>query len=176
MSDSERAFDMVEIGVAHTPLKERREAPQQPGPEGRSHEKQHQGGVAGSIHIHAPYRACLDDLASFSHAWLLFVFDRNQGWKPRVRPPRGGPPRGLFATRGPHRPTSIGLTAVRITKVTDDAVHVAGLDLLDGTPVVDIKPYLPFTDSHPEANIGWLAEFKEGGDPALSTADKKDEP
>jgi tRNA-Thr(GGU) m(6)t(6)A37 methyltransferase TsaA len=161
MSAHERTFEMVEIGVAQTPLKERREAPQQPGPEGRSHERHNRAGVEGVLRIHPPYRACLADLGTFSHAWLLFVFDRNKGWKPKVRPPRGGPHRGLFATRGPHRPTSIGLTAVRVIEVTEEAVRVAGLDLLDGTPIVDIKPYLPFTDSHPDASVGWLADLNE---------------
>lgn len=161
MNDTPRTFPMVEIGRAETPLKERREAPQQPGPEGRSHERDNRAGVDGWIRVHAPYRGCLADLGSFSHAWLLFVFDRNQGWKPKVKPPRGGPHRGLFGTRGPHRPTSIGLTAVEVIEVTADAVHVGGLDLLDGTPVVDIKPYLPFTDSHPDATVGWLASLTD---------------
>lgn len=152
---------MVEIGVARTPLKARREAPQQPGPMGRSHEAEHRTGANGRVDIHPPYRACLDDLQGFSRVWVLFVFDRNQGWKPKVRPPRGNAVRGLFATRGPHRPTPIGLTCARLVEVGKDHLELAELDLLDGTPVVDIKPYLPFTDSHPDAEIGWLASLDE---------------
>ena len=75
-----------------------------------------------------------------------------------VRPPRGGPKRGVFATRSPHRPNPIGLSAVQILEVQRNIVHVRGLDLLDGTPVLDLKPYIPDFDARPTASRGWLDE------------------
>jgi tRNA-Thr(GGU) m(6)t(6)A37 methyltransferase TsaA len=150
----ERTFTVVEIGIAKTPLLNRREAPQQPG--GFSHEAHFKKGSLATIHIHAPYRAALADLDGFERVWLLYVFDRNQGWRPTVKPPRGGGHRGLFATRGPHRPSPIGLTCARLVEVTSDSVIVDEADLLDGTPVVDIKPYLRFADAFPDARAGWV--------------------
>lgn len=149
-----RTFPVVEIGVAETPIKARREAPEQPG--GTSHEERFRQGSRATIRVHAPYRACLQDLHGFDRVWLLYVFDRNQGWRPTVKPPRGGPPRGLFATRGPHRPSPIGLTCARLLEVTEDAIVVDESDLLDGTPVIDVKPYLRVRDAFPDARAGWV--------------------
>ena len=143
---AERTFDMVEVGVAKTPLAHRRDAPCQPGV---------QGGVRGEILVHGEYRQCLEDLEGFDRVWLLYIFDRNTGWRPKVKPPRGGPKRGLFATRGPHRPSPIGMTAAKLIEVKSDRLIVEDLDLLDGTPVIDIKPYLPFSDAHEHASAGW---------------------
>lgn len=106
----------------------------------------------------------LRGLEDFSHIWLLWDFSEahTEGWSPTVRPPRlGGNKRmGVWATRSPYRPNSIGLSSVRITGIELDTpegpvIHVEGADLMNGTPILDIKPYLPFTDSHPEATSGW---------------------
>lgn len=96
------------------------------------------------------------DLAGFERIWLLFVFDRSQGWKAEVRPPRGGGRRSVLATRAPHRPNAIGLSAVELLAVEPRALRVRGLDLLDGTPVLDIKPYVPYADAFPDAAAGWI--------------------
>ncbi len=96
------------------------------------------------------------DLAGFERIWLLFVFNRSQGWKAEVRPPRGGGRRSVLATRAPHRPNAIGLSAVELLAVEPRALRVRGLDLLDGTPVLDIKPYVPYADAFPDAAAGWI--------------------
>ena len=96
------------------------------------------------------------DLAGFERIWLIFVFDRSEGWKPQVRPPRGGGKRGVLATRSPHRPNAIGLSAVELVAVEERALRVRGVVLLDGTPILDIKPYVPYADVFPAARAGWI--------------------
>ena len=107
---------------------------------------------------------CVRGLEGFSHIWLLWSFSevRREQWSATVRPPRlGGNTRmGVFATRSPFRPNPIGLSCVRLlhveyTQKDGPILHVAGADLIDGTPIYDIKPYLPFTDSHPDAQYGF---------------------
>ena len=103
--------------------------------------------------------AVLQDLAGFDRLWLIFAFDRSEGWKSQVKPPRGGPKRGVLATRSPHRPNAIGLSAVELLKVEGRTLHLRGVDLLDGTPVLDIKPYVPYADAFPDAKAGWIDEL-----------------
>jgi tRNA-Thr(GGU) m(6)t(6)A37 methyltransferase TsaA len=111
-------------------------------------------------------REAVRGLASFSHLWVIFVFhDVEPGhWKPLVRPPRlgGAKKTGVLATRSPHRPNPIGLSAVALLGVHDrgDAIEleIGGADLLDGTPVLDIKPYVPYADAIPGADAAWAAE------------------
>lgn len=98
-------------------------------------------------------------LAGFSHIWLIWLFSRSPArWSPTVRPPRlGGNERmGVFATRSPIRPNPIGLSSVRLLKVSADRLVVAGADLVDNTPILDIKPYIP-ADQHPDATFGFLS-------------------
>jgi len=137
------------IGVVHSPFGERADAPRQPVVA---------ADVEGTVQLFAGrgYEDALCDLASWDHIWLVVWFDRNRGFRPKVTPPRGEEKRGLFATRSPYRPNPIGLSAVRLLAVRGLVLHVRGLDLLDGTPVLDIKPYVPYTDSIPTANHGWL--------------------
>ena len=106
----------------------------------------------------------LRGIEDFSHLWLIWQFSEavRQGWSPTVRPPRlGGNTRmGVFATRSPFRPNNLGLSSVRLlgveqTREFGTVLHVGGADLMDGTPILDIKPYLPFTDSHPQATGGF---------------------
>lgn len=144
------------IGRARTPWRRREDAPHQPAaaPE-----------AAGVIEIAPPYRAALADLAGFGRIWLIFHFHRSGGWGAKVRPPRGGPKRGLFATRAPDRPSPLGLTSVGLEAVDLERgeIRVRGLDLLDGTPILDIKPYLPRFDAWPDAGHGWIEPFLEAG-------------
>ena len=144
------------IGRARTPWLRREDAPHQPSAAADSE---------GVLEIDDPYRAALADLSGFGRIWLLFLFDRSHGFAPRVKPPRGGPKRGVFATRAPNRPSQIGLTAVAVREVdvARGLVRVAGIDLLDETPLLDIKPYLPMIDSWPDAGHGWLAEYLDAG-------------
>ncbi|WP_458071254.1 tRNA (N6-threonylcarbamoyladenosine(37)-N6)-methyltransferase TrmO [Rhodanobacter sp. BL-MT-08] len=100
--------------------------------------------------------AAFHDLAGFERIWLVFVFHRSDGWKAEVRPPRGGGKRSVLATRSPHRPNAIGLSAVELVAVEDRALRVRGMDLLDGTPILDIKPYVPYADAFPSARAGWI--------------------
>ncbi|MFD0326700.1 tRNA (N6-threonylcarbamoyladenosine(37)-N6)-methyltransferase TrmO [Lysobacter gummosus] len=99
------------------------------------------------------------DLAGFERIWLIFAFDRSQGWKAQVKPPRGGPKRGVLATRSPHRPNPLGLSAVELVAVEARALVVRGVDLLDGTPVLDIKPYVPYADAFAQSRAGWIDEI-----------------
>ena len=136
-----------------------------------------QSGIAktvGKIVFEPEYRVreALRGIDGYSHLWLLWEFSeaRREGWSPTVRPPRlGGNKRmGVFATRSPYRPNSIGLSSVRLLSVEESAddglvLLVEGADLLDGTPIYDIKPYLPFTDSHPDAIGGFADEVREYG-------------
>lgn len=111
----------------------------------------------------------LRGLEGFSHLWLIWAFSqvKRAQWSPTVRPPRlGGNTRmGVFATRSPFRPNPIGLSSVKLEKIEihpslGPVLHVSGADLLDGTPIFDIKPYLPYTDSHPDALGGFTAGYQ----------------
>ena len=114
-------------------------------------------------------RSAVRGLEQFSHIWLLWQFSevRQTGWSPTVRPPRlGGNTRvGVFATRSPYRPNPIGLSCVRLEQVEQDealgpVLWVRGADLLDGTPIYDIKPYIPFADCRPDASEGYTAQTR----------------
>ena len=111
----------------------------------------------------------LRGLESFSHLWVIWSFSKaiREDWSPTVRPPRlGGNTRmGVFATRSPFRPNAIGLSSVKIERIEQDprlgpVIHVTGADLLDRTPIFDIKPYLPYTDSHPDALGGFTDGYR----------------
>lgn len=101
----------------------------------------------------------LQDLQGFERIWLIFSFHLSEGWKNTVKPPRGGPKRGVLATRSPHRPNSIGLSAVELVGIDGRTVHLRGVDLLEGTPVLDIKPYVPYADAFPGSRAGWIDEL-----------------
>ena len=131
-------------------------------------------GLTGRIIFEPDFRNpdALRGLSAFSHLWLIWDFSlaHRDEWSPTVRPPRlGGNKRmGVFATRSPFRPNSIGLSSVEIVGIVLDSIdgpiiNVAGVDMIDGTPIIDIKPYIPYTDSHPEANGGFTQsnEFKQ---------------
>ncbi len=144
------------IGVARTPWKRREDAPHQPNAVSDS---------AGVLEIAPEYRAALADLSTFERIWVIFLFDRSRGWAAKVKPPRGGPKRGVFATRAPNRPSQIGLTCVALegVDVVEGLVRVRDIDLLDETPILDIKPYLPMVDAWPRATHGWLEEYLRAG-------------
>lgn len=142
------AFTLEPIGIAHTAYASKASAPRQAplADAPASIELFCQSGVEHAV----------EDLCAWSHIWVLFWFDRATHWRPKVLPPRSEVRRGVFATRAPHRPNPIGLSAVRLLGVEGLVLHVSGLDLLDGTPVLDIKPYVPYCDQIPTANSGWL--------------------
>lgn len=148
-------FEIRIIGRARTPFQRREDAPHQP----------NASTAEGVIAIEPEYRAGLADLDSLDRIWLLFLFDRSSGWAAKVKPPRGGSKRGVFATRAPNRPSQIGLTSVQLDGVDIDRgeVRVRGIDLLDGTPILDIKPYMATIDAWPDASHGWLEPFLAAG-------------
>jgi tRNA (adenine37-N6)-methyltransferase len=101
----------------------------------------------------------IEDLATWERIWVIFWFDRNRGWRPKVLPPRSSSGRkGVLATRAPHRPNPLGLSVLRLDRVDGLHLHVRDVDLLDNTPILDIKPYVAYTDAHPQAGSGWLRE------------------
>lgn len=105
---------------------------------------------------HCNYEQALEDLGGFERIWLLFVFDRNVNWKPKVLPPYGIDRKvGTFASRSPYRPNPVGLSAVELVKIEGLKVYIRNFDLLDGTPILDIKPYIPEVDSFPGSKAGW---------------------
>lgn len=128
--------------------------------------------LASTIVFEPEYRVpeALRGLEGYSHLWIIWQFHQAQrdGWSPTVRPPRlGGNVRmGVFATRSPFRPNAIGLSCVRLERMETTAdkgivLHVSGADLMDGTPIYDIKPYLPYVDSIPDAKGGFAAAHKD---------------
>lgn len=109
-------------------------------------------------------------LEEFSHIWLIWQFSEHAGkeWTPTVRPPRlgGNTRKGVFATRSPFRPNGLGMSCVKLDAIENDPVlgpvlFVSGIDMMDGTPILDIKPYLPYVDSHPKAKGGYAQEHKD---------------
>ena len=124
--------------------------------------------ATASLELYAPYdrEEMVRGLEDFSHIWLLFLFHQTfgEGWKPTVRPPRlGGRKRvGVFASRSPHRPNHIGLSAVRLDKIVIEAgsarLELSGVDLVDRTPILDLKPYIPYSDAIAEAACGYARE------------------
>lgn len=152
-------FQFAQIGVIRSPYKEKFAVPRQPG-------LVKNGG--GELHLLPPYNQAdaVRGLENFSHLWILFVFHQTMegGWRPTVRPPRlGGNARmGVFATRSTFRPNPIGMSLVELKGIRCQKEHVVlelgSLDLVDGTPVVDIKPYLPFAEALPEASASYAQQ------------------
>lgn len=135
-----------------------------------------QSGLAASLRgkvVFSPeYRNpdCLRGLEGFSHIWLIWEFSANirQGWQPTVRPPRlgGNEHMGVFATRSPFRPNALGLSCVEVESIElvsdiGPVINVRGADLMDGTPIYDIKPYISYSDSHPDAVCGYVDALAE---------------
>ena len=149
-------FQFEQIGVIRSPYKEKFAVPRQPG-------LVKSGG--GELHLLAPYNQAdaVRGLEAFSHLWVLFIFHQTMagGWRPTVRPPRlGGNARmGVFATRSTFRPNPVGMSLVELKGIRcqkDQVIlELGSLDLVDGTPVVDIKPYLPFAEAVPDARAGF---------------------
>lgn len=118
-------------------------------------------GVEGCVVLDPNLEAGLRDLEGFDTIWLLFAFDRAKEEKLLVQPPGQTQKRGVFATRSPHRPNHIGMSAVKLQRIDGARLFVRDCDLLDGTPILDIKPYIIRADSHPNASQGWRSELCE---------------
>jgi tRNA-Thr(GGU) m(6)t(6)A37 methyltransferase TsaA len=139
------------IGVLHTPYSDRFRAPRQP--------SMAEPGCEATLVLHPGqnFEQAVEDLDGFDMIWLIVWLHRNRTWKPKVLPPRGPrKKRSVFATRSPHRPNPIGLSTARLLGIKGRTLKLGATDLLDGTPILDIKPYLPYADSFPDARAGWL--------------------
>lgn len=145
----EEHFTFKVIGFFHGNTTSKHRAPRQPDAT---------LGIDGTIELMKgqDFEQALQDLETFSHIWLIYGFHSAKGWKPMVLPPRGDKKRGVFATRSPYRPNPIGISVVKLAKISGLKIHVQGTDLLDGTPIYDIKPYIPYADSISDANAGWI--------------------
>ena len=143
----DRVFSYRPIGVIRSPFQDPEGMPIQPGGA---------GGVPGKVEVFAEYRDGLADLDGFSRIILLYPFHRSSGYILVVTPFLDTRPRGLFSTRAPRRPNAIGLSIVRLTGVLEGELDIADVDILDGTPLLDIKPYVPAFDSFTDERSGWL--------------------
>jgi len=136
------------IGIIHTPFKEPKGTPIQP-----------QGaiGIKGQIEIFDEFAEGLTDLSGFSHIILLYHFHQCQGFALKVKPWAEDVERGVFATRAPKRPNPLGISVVRLVSVSGRILEVEDVDILDGTPLLDIKPYIPTVDCRQAERIGWVS-------------------
>jgi len=137
------------IGIIHTPFTEPKGTPIQP---------RRSNGVKGRVELYPEFAEGLSDLDGFSHIVLLYYFHLSDGFKLSVVPYLDTQPRGLFATRAPRRPNPLGLSVVQLERVTDCQLDVIGVDILDGTPLLDIKPYIPEFDLISKCSTGWLVD------------------
>ena len=137
------------IGIIHSPFKDLEGMPIQPGGA---------AGVKGKIEVFEQYQAGLADLEGFSHVYLLYHFHMSRGFDLRVVPFMDEMQRGLFSTRAPKRPNPIGLSIVGLDFVKAGVLHVSNVDVLDGTPLLDIKPYAPEFDAQENVRTGWLGK------------------
>ncbi len=138
------------IGFVRTPFPDRASTPRQP---------HASGGAEGTIELlpGLDFEHALEDLDGWDYIWVVFWFHLNTTWRPKVLPPRSARKRrGVFSTRSPHRPNPLGLSVVKLERVAGRVLHVRDVDMIDGTPVLDLKPYIPYCDAHPTARTGWL--------------------
>jgi tRNA-Thr(GGU) m(6)t(6)A37 methyltransferase TsaA len=139
------------IGVIRTPFQE---------PAGTPIQSVYGRDVEGQVLLDEPYAAALDDIEGFERLWLIYWMDGVSEFKPRVLPYRDTQEHGLFATRSPSRPNPIGMSVVRLLRREGSTLHVVDIDMLDGTRLLDIKPYIPAFDSHPACRAGWFDTCK----------------
>ena len=140
------------IGIIHSPFTDLADMPIQP---------TGAASAPGMVEISAEYVEGLQDLDGFSHIILIYYLHQARRVTLTVTPFLDSEPRGIFATRAPARPNPIGLSVVRLLKIEGNTLFIEALDILDGTPLLDIKPYVPAFDGHPEARTGWLEGAQE---------------
>jgi tRNA-Thr(GGU) m(6)t(6)A37 methyltransferase TsaA len=117
-------------------------------------------GVQGTVELLGEFTAGLRDLEGFSHIILIYHFHRVRGWNAVLTPLLDSEPHGVFATRAPKRPNPIGISVVRLRRIEENTLHIENVDIVDGTPLLDIKPYVPEFDQYPAERIGWLEKAK----------------
>jgi len=143
------------IGIIHSPFTEPAGTPIQP-----SAGKE----IKGTVEVFSEFEKGLQDLSGFSHIILIYHFHRSGNYSMQVKPFLDPEPRGVFATRAPSRPNAIGLSIVRLLGIEGRHLQVLGMDILDGTPLLDIKPYVPGFDEAPDVRTGWLEDRIRGMD------------
>jgi len=141
------------IGVIHTPFKNREGMPIQPAGA---------DGVRGTVEVFQAFTGGLQDLEGFSHIILLYHFHKSPDSPLLVTPFMDSQPRGVFSTRAPKRPNPIGISVVKLVKIEGSDLHIENIDILDETPLLDIKPYVPEFDHYPVDRIGWLEKARGG--------------
>jgi len=141
-------FTMKPIGIIHSPFNDKAQTPIQPT---RSH-------ASGQVEVYPEYAPGLQDLEAFSHIYLLYAFHLSDGYQLKVQPFLDDELHGLFATRHPCRPNPIGISIVRLLARQDNILEIEAVDVLDGTPLLDIKPYVPDFDVHSDVKTGWYAQ------------------
>jgi tRNA-Thr(GGU) m(6)t(6)A37 methyltransferase TsaA len=164
-SDSPARLTLDPIGFLRSPLATKVQAARQP---------RAAAGTAARIELlpGRNFEHALEDLAHWELIWVIFWFHLNPGWRPKVLPPRSITGRkGVFATRSPHRPNPLGMSVVRLDRVDGLTLHIRDSDMLDGTPVLDLKPYVAYTDAHPGAGSGWLDDATRAGTPPVQPSD-----
>jgi tRNA-Thr(GGU) m(6)t(6)A37 methyltransferase TsaA len=144
-------FAFTPIGIIHTPFQEAAGTPIQ---------TSRARGARGTVHVFEKYRAGLKDLEGFDRVWLIYRFHRMAKVRLTVVPYLDTEERGIFATRAPVRPNAIGISAVRLLRVKGATLEVADVDMLDGTPLLDIKPYVPEFDRHAVKKTGWFGRSR----------------
>jgi tRNA-Thr(GGU) m(6)t(6)A37 methyltransferase TsaA len=152
-------IEMRPIGFVRSPY---RETSQIPKGRGAQHE------AVGVLELEPEFEAGLQDIEGFSHLYVLWIFDRSQGYELLGQPPTATRPHGVFATRSPRRPNQIGLTVVQVIGREGRQVRVRGVDMLDGTPILDIKPYLS-SISETDLRRGWFDAEAPGSDSTRET-------
>ena len=140
------AMEVIPIGIIHTPFKCKKDAPIQP----------FKSNAIGRVEVFKKYEEGLDDTERFSHLVLIYKFHKSKGYRLKVKPFLDDHWRGLFATRYPRRPNQIGLTVVKLLERRGNILFVKGIDTVDGTPLLDIKPYVPDFGPKDKISIGWL--------------------
>lgn len=138
---------MKPIGTIRSPFKEAPGTPIQPA---------FAGEATGQVVVDEEFADALADIDGFERLWLIYLLDRGGPYRARVIPYLDTLPRGLFATRSPCRPNPIGLSAVRLLTRRGNVLEIAGVDMLDGTPLLDLKPYVPAFDAFPDSRAGWF--------------------
>lgn len=154
----EKSFNFIPIGIIHSPHKDIEGMPIQPGGA---------AGIRGHVEVLPEYEEGLQDLEGFSHVILLYVFHRVNSVNLTVTPFLDSRKHGVFATRAPKRPNPIGISVVQLLGRKGNILHIENVDILDGTPLIDIKPYVPAFDAPGEVRTGWLQ------DDGMRVADKK---
>ena len=150
------------IGIVHSPLTRHSEAPIQP----------KYSEYNGEIEIFPEFADGLKDIDGFSHIMVIFVFHKSRDYELLTYPYMDNEKRGVFATRSPYRPNPIGISVVRLSAVEGNTLKIEGLDMLDGSPVLDIKPYVPEFEKAAEIRIGWLKNRPETADGTKSERDR----